>query len=73
MLVLSRKLGETVCIGSEITLSVVEVKGNRVKIGIEAPGIWGSGGASLAWSPARIPRQHFESRRSAISAAVFAS
>ena len=37
MLVLSRKLGETVCIGSEITLSIVEVKGNRVKIGIEAP------------------------------------
>jgi carbon storage regulator len=37
MLVLSRKLGETVCIGADIVLSVVEVKGNRVKIGIEAP------------------------------------
>jgi carbon storage regulator len=37
MLVLSRKLGETVCIGSEITVTIVELKGNRVKIGIEAP------------------------------------
>ena len=37
MLVLSRKLGETVCIGTEITVSIVELKGNRVKIGIEAP------------------------------------
>jgi carbon storage regulator len=37
MLVLSRKLGETVRIGTEITVSVVEVKGSRVKIGIEAP------------------------------------
>jgi carbon storage regulator len=37
MLVLSRKLGETVCIGTDITLSIVELKGNRVRIGIEAP------------------------------------
>jgi carbon storage regulator len=37
MLVLSRKLGETVRIGTEITVSIVELKGNRVKIGIEAP------------------------------------
>ena len=37
MLVLSRKLGEKVFIGSDISLVVVEVKGNRVRIGIEAP------------------------------------
>jgi carbon storage regulator len=37
MLVLSRKPGEKVRIGSDITLTVIEVKGNRVRIGIEAP------------------------------------
>jgi carbon storage regulator len=59
MLVLSRKLGETVCIGSEITLSVVEVKGNRVKIGIEAPrhlGIWRS---ELGMEPSAHPAATF--------------
>ena len=61
MLVLSRKLGETVCIGSEITLSVVEVKGNRVKIGIEAPlhlGIWrGELGVEPSAQPAATFRE----------------
>jgi len=37
MLVLSRKLGEKVLIGSDISFVVVEVKGNRVRIGIDAP------------------------------------
>ena len=37
MLVLSRKPGEKVVIGNGITLSVVEVHGNRVRIGIDAP------------------------------------
>ena len=37
MLVLSRKPGETVCVGEEITVRVLEVQGNRVQIGIEAP------------------------------------
>ena len=37
MLVLSRKLGEKVYIGSDISFMVVEVKGNRVRIGIDAP------------------------------------
>ncbi len=36
MLVLSRKPGEKVIIG-RITVSVVEIKGNRAKVGIEAP------------------------------------
>jgi carbon storage regulator len=38
MLVLSRKLGEKVLIGDEVTLTVVNITGNRVQIGIEAPG-----------------------------------
>ncbi len=37
MLVLSRKAGEKIIIGDGITLSVVEVKGNRVRIAIDAP------------------------------------
>jgi carbon storage regulator len=37
MLVLSRKQGEKVQIGTDITLTVLEVKGNRVRLGIGAP------------------------------------
>jgi carbon storage regulator len=37
MLVLSRKTGESVRIGNNIAVVVLQVKGNRVRIGIEAP------------------------------------
>lgn len=37
MLVLSRKVGEKLHIGDDIVLTVTMVKGNRVKLGIEAP------------------------------------
>ena len=37
MLVLSRKPGEKVCIGDDITLTVVSVSGNHIRLGIEAP------------------------------------
>jgi carbon storage regulator len=37
MLVLSRKNGEKVMIGNGITVTVVEVIGNRVRLGISAP------------------------------------
>jgi carbon storage regulator len=37
MLVLSRKLGEKIHIGTDITITLVEVQGNRCRIGIEAP------------------------------------
>lgn len=37
MLVLSRKPGEQVVLGSEITITVLEIRGNRVRIGINAP------------------------------------
>jgi len=37
MLVLSRKTKQTIMIGSDVVVTVVLVKGNRVKIGIEAP------------------------------------
>lgn len=37
MLVLSRKVNETIQIGEQITIRVLEVKGDTVRIGIEAP------------------------------------
>jgi carbon storage regulator len=38
MLVLSRKLGEVVVIGDDITVTILEVQGSRVKLGFTAPG-----------------------------------
>lgn len=37
MLVLTRRIGETVTIGSDITLTVLSVRGNQVRVGIGAP------------------------------------
>ncbi|MEI6325974.1 MAG: carbon storage regulator [Gemmataceae bacterium] len=37
MLVLSRKVGERILIGDDVVVTVVEVLGNRVRLGIEAP------------------------------------
>ena len=37
MLILTRKIGETVIIGDEITLTILGVKGNQVRVGVKAP------------------------------------
>ncbi|MEX1230236.1 MAG: carbon storage regulator CsrA [Planctomycetaceae bacterium] len=37
MLVLTRKPGETIIIGNDIELTVVEIRGNRIRLGIKAP------------------------------------
>lgn len=37
MLVLTRKLGETFVIGDNITVTVVKVQGNQVRLAIDAP------------------------------------
>ena len=37
MLILTRRVGEGLVIGRDITISVVGVKGNQVRLGIDAP------------------------------------
>ncbi len=37
MLVLSRRVGESVVIGDDVTLTVLEVRGDVVRLGIDAP------------------------------------
>jgi len=37
MLILTRRVGETLMVGDEVTVTVLGVKGNQVRIGINAP------------------------------------
>jgi len=37
MLILTRRIGETLMIGQEVTVTVLGVKGNQVRIGVNAP------------------------------------
>ena len=37
MLILTRRVGETLMIGDNITVTVLSVKGNQVRIGVNAP------------------------------------
>ena len=36
MLVLSRKRGESIQVGNDVTITVVEVRGDKVRLGVEA-------------------------------------
>ena len=37
MLIVSRRIGERIMIGDDVTVTVLGVKGNQVRIGVEAP------------------------------------
>ncbi|HRO87926.1 carbon storage regulator CsrA [Denitratimonas tolerans] len=37
MLILTRRVGETLMIGEQVTVTVLGVKGNQVRVGISAP------------------------------------
>ncbi len=37
MLILTRRVGETIMIGDSVTVTVLGVKGNQVRIGVNAP------------------------------------
>jgi carbon storage regulator len=37
MLILTRRIGETLMIGSEVTVTVLGIKGSQVRIGVGAP------------------------------------
>ncbi|MCC6419162.1 MAG: carbon storage regulator [Gemmataceae bacterium] len=49
MLVLSRKPGEKLVLGNNITITILEVVGNRVRVGIDAPGDVRVLRGELAW------------------------
>lgn len=37
MLVLSRKIGETIWVGDDVEIVITEIKGDQIKLGIQAP------------------------------------
>jgi carbon storage regulator len=37
MLILTRRIGETLMVGDDVTVTVMDVKGSQVKLGISAP------------------------------------
>ena len=37
MLVLTRKVGEVIVIGGDIKVTILEIKGSQIKIGVDAP------------------------------------
>ena len=37
MLILTRRVGETLMVGDQVTVTVLGVKGNQVRIGVNAP------------------------------------
>jgi carbon storage regulator len=53
MLILTRRIGEMLCIGPDVTVTVISVNGNQVRIGIAAP------------SDVRIDREEIRARKDA--------
>ena len=40
MLILTRKVGETLVIGDEVEVTVLSMKGNQIRLGVKAPKKW---------------------------------
>ena len=72
MLILTRRVGESVVIGEDVTVTVLGVKGNQVRIGINAPKTvtvhreeiferikngQGNGDRSTSDEPSSVPRE----------------
>jgi carbon storage regulator len=64
VLILTRKIGETVTIGDSIKVQVVEVKGHQVRLGISAPMEWAVHREEVFL---RIQEQNIRSRATATS------
>jgi carbon storage regulator len=60
MLVLSRRPGESVVVGDDVTISILEVRGDVVRVGIEAP-------RSVAVHRAELMRELEKNNRDAAS------
>jgi carbon storage regulator len=58
MLVLTRNIGEKIVIGDNIQITVVAIKGNKVRVGVEAP------------DDVRVDRQEVHDRRTEFAEAV---
>jgi carbon storage regulator len=37
MLILTRRIGETIRIGNDVSVTVLEIRGNQIRVGIDAP------------------------------------
>lgn len=62
MLVLTRKAGESIVIGNEVVITVLEVRGGQIRIGVDAP-------RNLAVHRAEIYQQVMEENQAAASQA----
>ncbi len=60
MLVLSRRVGESVVVGEDVTITVLEVRGDVVRVGIQAP-------RSVAVNRAELLKELEDSNRGAAS------
>ncbi len=64
MLVLTRKAGESVCIGDEIEVRIISVRGQKVRIAIDAPQSIAVRRSELERSEARLKLQQDSNARS---------
>lgn len=37
MLILTRRIGESICIGDDVTVRILGINGNQIRIGVDAP------------------------------------